>query len=181
MQTIKRIVLIFAFAGAVQAQSQMHYFSTGNPFPVWQKITVANSGSNFTVTCVPTTTNCGSATIAKAAATTQSVVVYALPANGYIASCPQIKSTTAFTGTFVTLTGTLGTTQSGTFYTSSLYDLMGAVSATNFAPATGLCVGLGSTTRSATNLTLNLISTVANVSGATAGVVEIQFLITVMP
>lgn len=181
MQNLKRLVLLLALAAAVQAQGMMSYSATGNKFPVWQKITVANSGSNFTVTCVPTTTNCGTATVAKAGATAQSVVLYALPANGYIASCPQIKSTTAFTGTFVTLTGTLGTTQSGTFYTSSLYDLMGAVSATNFAPATGLCVGLGSTTRSATNLTLNLISTVANISGATAGVVEIQFLVSVMP
>lgn len=162
------------------AQSKMHYLSGGNAFPVWQKITVSNSGSNFTVTCVPATANCGTATVAKAAALTQSVTLYALPANGYIAACPQIKTTTAFAGTPATLTATLGTTESATFFLSSLYNLLTAASNTNFAPATGLCPGLGSTTRAGTNVLVNLIATVGNVSTISSGAVEVQLLVSVI-
>lgn len=171
--------LLLAEALCGQA-AKMHYFSTGNPFPVWEKITVANSGSNFTVTCVPATTNCGTATVAKAAALTQSVTLYALPANGYIAACPQIKTTTVFAGTPATLTATLGTTESATFFLSSLYNLLTAASNTNFAPATGLCPGLGSTTRAGTNILMNLIATVGNVSTISGGVVEVQLLVSIV-
>jgi len=160
--------------------SQIHYLPTGNPFPVWQKITVSNSGSNLTVACVPTTTNCGTATVAKAAATTQSVTVYTLPANGYVLGCPQVKTTTAFTGT-TTLTSTLGVTGALTFFFSTVFDMKAAVSATNFAPSNNICLAQGSTTRSSIAVILALTSTVENISSISAGVVEVQIPITVLP
>ena len=178
---MRAMILALLAVGLLHGQAaSVHFSPTGNPFPVWQKITISNSGSNLTVTCVPTTANCGTATVAKAAATTQSVTVYTLPANGYVFGCPQVKTTTAFIGP-TTLTSTLGLTGSLTFFFSTVFDLKAAVSATNFAPASNICLAQGSTTRSSTDVILALTSTIENISSVSAGVVEVQIPITVLP
>lgn len=87
------------------AQATVHYLPMA-PGAMMQtgKWIVANSGANFLITNPDGTTS----TVAKAAATTQSVVMFALPANAVVLGCTA-KSGTAFTGT-TALTATVGVT-----------------------------------------------------------------------
>jgi hypothetical protein len=153
--------------------SVIHYFPT-NPGAVMQvgKWTVANSGPNFLVTSPTGSTS----TVAKAADITQSVTVFALPANSVIVSCV-MKSGTAFTGT-TTLTATLGVTGTLTACVSVAYDLKAAVSNTNLTaalPATPVVSIAG------TNLLLALTSTVDNLSSISAGSVSVWLAYYILP
>jgi len=147
------------------AQSTLHYMPM-NPGSVPQigKWTVANSGSNFLITNPDATTS----TVAKAAATTQSVTVFALPANAKVLAC-DIKTGTAFTGT-TTLTGTVGVTGNLTGCISTPFDLKAAVADTNLASAllTTPIVSIAGT-----NAILALTSTVDNLSSVSAGSVTV--------
>jgi hypothetical protein len=78
----------------------------------------------------------------------------------------RFKTATACTGP-TTLTATLGTTGSDILFSTALYDLKAAVSATNITNATALVVG--SDTAAATNIVAGLIATVANVDQTVTG------------
>jgi hypothetical protein len=166
-------IVLFLFSLAAQAQSVVHYFpmSPGADVQI-AKWTVANSGSNFLITNPDGTTS----TVAKAAQITQSVTVFALPANGKILDCT-VKTTTAFTGT-TTLTSTLGVTGVLTGCIGTAYDMKAAVSNTNFSvalPATPIVSFAG------TNVILALTSTVQNISAISAGAISIWLTWSILP
>lgn len=104
----------------------------------------------------------------KTAGLTQDVTLFQLPAGAFLGGPPRLKTATAFTGT-TTLTATLGTATLNTFFVSAVYDLKAAVSVTNFAPASGLSVGLGSSTTAAVNVVLGLIATIQNIDQIVTG------------
>lgn len=163
-------------AGNASGQSQMHYFSTGNPFPVWIKCTITNSSTNLVVSG----TGCTSATITKAAALTQTVPLFPLSANGFVSNYV-VKSSTAFTGTTTLLAG-LGTTGTPNLFLVSAvtgYNLNAAVAVGNLSTLPPLAVG--SDTASATNVVLLLTSTVQNISSISQGSVDIWVLWSVRP
>src|SRR5205814_582235 len=104
----------------------------------------------------------------KSAALTQSVTLFSLPANGFLADY-RIKSATACTGTTTLLTG-LGTTSTPDLYlvsAASGYDLQAAVSATNFTVSAPVAVG--SDTTAAVNVVASLVSTGSNITAVAAG------------
>jgi len=103
----------------------------------------------------------------KAAALTQSVVLFQLPANGY-AQAFRYKTALACTGT-ATLKAGLGTASSSDFYlvSSTGYDLKAAVSATNIS--TALPLAFGSDTSAAVNVVSSLTATTNNIDQITAG------------
>lgn len=144
-----------------------------NPGTILQsaKWTVANSGANLLITNPDATTS----TVAKAAAVTQSVVLFALPANAVVTSC-YIKSNTAFTGT-TTLTGSVGITGSLTGCLG-VYDMKATVTNTNTLTA-GLTVPIFSV--AGTNLILSLISTIDNLSSISAGSISVWITWNILP
>lgn len=173
MQTVKLFVGVLACCFGLRAQTQMHYVPL-NPVgvPLVAKWIVTNSTTNLQITQPTGTTSL----VAKAAAVTQSVVLFALPAKSTILSCT-IKSDTAFTGT-TTLVGTIGITGTLTACVSTPYDLKAAVSNTNLAitlPTTPVLSWAG------TNLILALTSTIDNISSISAGAVQIQLVYTILP
>jgi len=104
----------------------------------------------------------------KAAAMTQSVVLFQLPANGFLSQF-RIKSITACSGTTTLLTG-LGTASSTDFYkvsASTGYDLEASVSNTNIT--TVAPVAVGADTVAAVNVVSSLTSTVANIDQVVTG------------
>lgn len=171
-----RVFLPFVVSVAAFPQGMLTYATTGNPYPVWTKCTVTNSSTNLVVSG----TGCTSATIAKAAALTQNIVLLALPANGYVHNF-RIKTSTAFAGT-TTLLGGLGTASSPNLFLVSAvtgYNLKGAVAATNLS--TALPIVGGSDTSAGVNVVLSLTSTVDNVTSISAGVVDVWVLWSVLP
>lgn len=166
-------LLLLSVASCFGQAATVHYLPT-NPGASVQsaKWTVANSGANLGVM-----NQAGSITTTpKAAATTQSLTIFALPAKAMMLSCV-VKTTTAFTGT-TTLVATLGITGTLTACVSTPFDLKAAVSNTNFAvtlPATPIVSYAG------TNLILALTSTVDNISAISAGSVEITITWQVLP
>jgi len=170
---MRAIILLLASAVGLLGQgAAIHYLST-NPGAVIQsaKWAVANSSTNLTVTNQAGTV----VTTAKAAATSQSLTIFALPVKAMILSCV-LKSTTAFTGT-ATLTATLGVTGTLTACISTSYDLEAAVSNTNFSVALPAPV----VTYAGTNLILALTSTVQNISSISAGAVDVTITWQVLP
>jgi hypothetical protein len=172
MQTIRMILAGLLLCLGLSAQTQVHYVPL-NPVgvPLVAKWTVANSSTNLLITQPTGATS----TVAKAAATTQSVTLFALPAKSTILSCT-IKSDTAFTGT-TTLTATVGITGMLTACISTPFDLKAAVSNTNLAitlPTTPVLSWAG------TNLILALTATVDNISSVSAGAVEVQLVYTIL-
>lgn len=170
-----RAVALFLMStvGLFGQGAQVHYLPT-NPGAVVQsaKWTVANSSTNLTITNQAGTV----VTTAKAAATTQSLTIFALPAKAMVLSCV-VKSTTAFAGT-ATLTATLGITGTLTACVSTPFDLMAAVSNTNFSvalPTTPIVSYAG------TNLILALTSTVQNISSISAGAVDVTIVWQIIP
>lgn len=136
------------------------------------KWVIANSGANFLITNPDGTTS----TVAKAAAVTQSVTVFALPAQSVLGTCI-VKPGTAFTGT-TTLTATLGVTGTLTACVSTPFDLQAAVSNTNFTavlPATPVVSFAG------TNVLLALTSTINNLSSISAGSVTVWLVWYTLP
>lgn len=172
MQYLKTVVLLAAACFAANAQSQIHYFPT-NPGATLQaaKWTVANSTTNLQITQPTGTTSL----VAKAAATTQSVTLFALPAKAQVLSCV-IKSTTAFVGP-TTLTATLGVTGTLTACVSAPFDLKAAVSTTNFSVSLPTPI----VSYSGTNLILALTTTIDNVSTISTGTVDITITWQVLP
>lgn len=171
MRTI--IGLLLASAVAFAQAPAAHYYPT-NPGAIPQsgKWNVANSGANLVITDPLG----GTATVAKAAAVTQSVTVFALPAKAMVLSCV-VKTGTAFTGT-TTLTATLGITGTLTACVSTPYNLQAAVTATNFSvvlPTTPIVSYAG------TNLILALTSTVQNISSISAGSVDVTITWQTLP
>lgn len=166
MQTVIRsaVLLLTGILGFAQT-SQMHYMPM-NPGGTLQvgKWTVANSGANFLITNPDGTTN----TVAKAAALTQSVTVFALPANSVIISCT-VKTGTAFLGT-TTLTATLGITGNLTGCISTPYDMMAAVANSNFGVA---APAVPTMSVAATSLVLALTGTISNLSSISAGSITV--------
>jgi hypothetical protein len=101
----------------------------------------------------------------KAAALTQDVVLFALPAKGQVTDW-RIKTNTACTGATTINTG-LGTTGSNVLFRAQTYSLTAVVSDTNLT--NGPTAGTGSDTAAATNIVASLITTVANVDQIAAG------------
>jgi hypothetical protein len=135
------------------------------------KWTIANSGANFLITNPDGTTS----TVAKDAALTQNVTIFALPTNNMIVGCG-VKTTTAFTGT-TTLTSTLGITGVVTACISVAFDMKAAVSNTNFSFGSPVALPTFSTT----NLVLALTATVDNISSISAGAMSIWIAWYVLP
>jgi hypothetical protein len=163
---MRTVALVLIVTLSLLGQANLHYLPM-NPGASLQmaKWTIANSGANFLITNPDGTTS----TIAKAAAITQSVTIFALPAKSIVYSC-LAKTDTAFLGT-TTLTATLGVTGSLTGCISGAYDMKAAVSNTNLSialPTTPIISWAG------TNLILALTSTIDNLSSISTGAIEIQ-------
>jgi len=173
MLAMKCAALLFLVSVSFAQSPTVHYVPT-NPGASVQsaKWSIANSSTNLTITNQAGTV----VTTAKAAATTQSLIIFALPAKAMVLSCV-VKSTTAFTGT-TTLTATLGITGTLTACVSTPFDLMAAVANTNFSvalPTTPIVSYAG------TNLILALTSTVQNISSISAGAVDVTITWEVLP
>lgn len=170
---MKKLLLIPLLGCIAFAQSSVHYVPM-SPGGVTQtgKWIVSNSGANLLITNPDGTTS----TVAKTAGITQSVTVFALPANGVILSCTA-KTGTAFTGT-TTLTATVGITGSLTGCISTPYDMKAAVSNTNLSialPTTPIASVAG------TNVVLALTATVDNLTSISAGSITIWLTWFVLP
>lgn len=161
---------------SVLAQSQTTCIgSTCMSTSTWTKCTVTSSGSNLVVSG----SGCAAGSTAKASALTQSIILFPLPALGYVQKY-RIKTSTAFAGT-TTLTAGLGTTAQGGFFLLSAtgFNLNAAVTNTNMSTAMPLVAG--SDTAVATNVVLSLTSTVSNISSVSDGVVDVWVLWSVIP
>ena len=169
--------LVLAILPAANAQKMLSYFpSNPGPVPMWIKCTVTNSSTNLVVSG----TGCTAATIAKAGALTQAVPLFPLLANGFVHNYT-LKTSTAFAGT-TTLLGGLGTTGTPNMFLVSAvtgYNMKAAVSATNLSTALPLLNG--SDTASATNVVLQLTSTVDNLTLISAGILDCWILWSVRP
>jgi hypothetical protein len=154
---------------------------TANPanpgtVPQWIKCTVANSTTNLVVSG----TGCTAASIAKASALIQTVPLFPLLANGFVHNYV-LKTSTAFAGTTTLLAG-LGTTGTPNLYLISAitgYNLNAAVAVGNLSTLPPLAVG--SDTASATNVVLQLTSTVLNISSVSVGALDVWVLWSVRP
>lgn len=134
---------------------------------------VANSTTNLLITQPTAATS----TVAKAAATTQSVSLTTPAARFQILTCT-IKSTTAFVGT-TTLTATVGITGSLTGCIATPFNLLTAVSNTQFSvalPTTPVMSFNGTD-----SIILALTSTVQNISAISAGALEVDITWTILP
>jgi len=163
MHNLTRFLLLIALTVGASAQEVMHYFSAGNPSRLDQ-MHRHHSSTNLAVSG----TGCTAATIAKAAALTQTVPLFPLPANGFVSNYVA-KSSTAFAGTTTLLAG-LGTTGTPNLFLVSAvtgYNLNAAVAVGNLSTLPPLAVG--SDTASATNVVLQLTSTVSNISSIQPG------------
>lgn len=172
-----RTLIVFLFSIACFAQVIPAVNTpAGGSVPVWTKCTVTNSTTNLVVTG----TGCITATIAKAAALTQTIPLISLPANGYVHSYV-IKTSTAFAGTTTLLLG-LGTTGTPNLFLVSTvtgYNANAAVAATNLTTAIPLVQG--SDTASATSVVMPLTATVSNISSISAGAVDVWVIWSVRP
>ncbi len=146
--------------------------------PMWVKVVVANSSTNFTVTCTgPAGLVCGTSPVTKAAGLTQSVVL-ATPGAAFVLDNCIVKSGTAFVGP-TTLTGTVGITGTLTGCVSVAYNLEAAVSATNFGLPT--VVTSGASTNGTDSIILALTSTIQNISTISAGSVTVWLKLVLLP
>ncbi len=104
--------------------------------------------------------------VAAIAGLTQALVLFQLPAGGFVHGA-RLKSRVACSGA-TTITVSLGVTGNVTFFVSSLYDLIAAVADTNFS--TTLAAGAaGSTTNAAINVVAGLTTTVQNIDAIANG------------
>lgn len=129
--------------------------------------TLGNNGTNWTVAVNGGTAVAGAAI---AAATSQSVALFSLPAGGFLTGRIVSKTSTAWSGSgFTSFTSTIGDSVGGaTKYTSSTYDMAAAVGDTNFqdtAPAAGLSTFAGSTVNAVITANQNLNTSA--ITGAT--------------
>jgi hypothetical protein len=100
----------------------------------------------------------------KAAGFTQDVVLFQLPAGGFIGN-GSVKTAVACTGTATALTG-LGTTSNDVVFRAATYNIAAAVSATNFSD---VFPAVGRTTTAAENVVASLVTTVNNIELLVAG------------
>lgn len=173
-----RLFLLSLMAVSLCAQKPTLHYDPANPgaVPQWIKCTVTNSSTNLVVSG----TGCTAATIAKAAALTQTIPLFTLLANGFVSNYV-LKTSTAFAGTTTLLAG-LGTTGTPNLFLVSAvtgYNLNAAVAVGNLSTLPPLAVG--SDTASATNAVLQLTSTVSNISSVSAGALDIWILWSVRP
>jgi hypothetical protein len=138
--------------------------------PTWHKYSLAKI-ANATGGCTNAngcwTVNGGTAVNA-AAALTQDIVLFALPAQGSVDTPLRMKTRTACSGAATALITSLGDTASDTYFASGLtYDLTAAVSATNLSNV--LPTALGADTSASTNITVTLTTTVNNVDQLATG------------
>ncbi len=169
-----KLLLVFSIlASSIYAQSTMCVGSTCTA--TWIKCTVTNNSTNLVVSG----TGCTAGNTAKAGALTQSIILFPLPANGYVKNF-RIKNSTIFAGT-TTLTAGLGTTATtGLFLVSATgYNLMAAVAATNISTVNPLVSGADTT--AATNIVLSLTSTVQNLSSISSGAVDVWVFWSTLP
>lgn len=101
----------------------------------------------------------------KAAALTQDVVLFPLPAKGHVTDW-RIKTATACTGATTINTG-MGTTGNNVLFRARTYNMITAVSATNLS--NGPTAATGSDMHATTNIVASLITTVENVDQIVAG------------
>jgi hypothetical protein len=139
------------------------------PFPLWSSylVTAIGNGVNGCANANGCWSINGALGPNKAAALTQNIVLFGLPANGFVQSY-RIKSAVQCTGT-ASLASGLGTASSPNFYLISAtgYDLEAAVSATNITTALPLLTGAD--TSAAVNVVASLTSTGQNIDQVTAG------------
>jgi hypothetical protein len=146
--------------------------------PMWVKVVVGNSSANLTVTCTgPASLVCGTSPVAKAAATTQSVVL-ATPGASFVLDNCVIKTGTAFVGP-TTLTATVGITGTLTGCVSVAYNMKAAVSVTNFGLPTIATSAVS--TNGTDSVILALTTTVDNVTTISAGGVTIWLRLVLLP
>jgi hypothetical protein len=137
--------------------------------PQWAKytLTAISNGTNGCVNANGCWQVNGVRGANKAAALTQNVTLFVLPANGHVVAY-RIKTATACTGPTTLVTG-LGTTGSTGLYLAASpgYNLKTAVSATNVT--TGAPSAVGSDTAASTSIVASLTATVSNVDQTVAG------------
>jgi len=173
-----RLLLALLLPFVLCAQQSTLHRNAANPgaVPQWIKCTVTNNSTNLVVSG----TGCTAATIAKAGGLTQTIPLFPLLANGYVHNYV-LKTSTAFAGT-TSLLGGLGTTGTPNLFLISAvtgYNMKTAVSATNLSTALPL-VG-GSDTASASNVVLQLTSTIDNLTAISVGAIDIWVLWSVRP
>lgn len=118
---------------------------------------------------------------AAAAALTQEITVFALPARSYVAEGQVVKTTTACAGTTTLQMTNLGVTGETDKYGTYTYDLKAAVTDTNFERLSGEPSGPPNT-YATINMIVTLVSTVQNISSVTDGCAfELQVSYAVMP
>ena len=144
--------------------------------PVWMKITVTNSSTNFTVTCAPAIAACGTSPVAKAGAMVQSVVLVT-PAVAFKLTDCLVKTGTQFAGP-ATLTATVGITGTLTGCVSAAYNLEAAVSATNFGIPT-LVTSAAST--NGTDSIILALTGATNITNVSAGSVTVWIRLEYLP
>lgn len=141
--------------------------------PAWQKWNIANSGANFLITAPDGSTS----TVAKAAATTQSISLL-VPGVKFVLANAAMKTATAFAGV-TGLTATVGITGSLTGLLSVAYNLKTAVSATNFQIPT--VIPAATSFNGTDAILLALTSAIENLSAINAGSVDVWVEIAYLP
>jgi len=152
----------------------------GGNIPAWKKyslLAIANG-----VNGCASANNCwqvnGVYNSDKAAALTQDVVLFQLPAKGKVLDW-RIKSNTACTGNTTLKTG-LGITGSNVIFRAQTYDLMAAVADANVSE--GPTAVPATSTHAAVNVLGSLIATVSNISSTAVGcAVDFWVLWSVLP
>jgi len=132
----------------------------GSNTPVWilyQLAGLANGAGGCTNANGCWSVNGGTA-VAQAAAVTQDVVLFALPAKGYVDGM-RIKTNVVCSGA-TTATAGLGTASTHAYYRDHTYDIAAAVSDTN---KTDVLAATGSDTAAGVNVVASLVTTVENV------------------
>ncbi len=159
MRNLIRIIAFIALSVPLFAQGEMTYTTTGAAFPLWQTYSVVKTAGNWLI-------NSGNSQVA-AAATTQAINLFTLPAGGYVHAV-RIKTTTACSGiTVTTLTG-VGTSGTAALYATGLtYNLQTAVSATNILIP--ILAAQGSDTNSSTGVTVTISGAAQNISSIANG------------
>lgn len=103
----------------------------------------------------------------KAAALTQDIALFTLPARGYIEKV-RFKTTTAFTGGTTSVISDVGTSgTAGYFVTGLTYNLKTAVGDTNLSNP--ILTAIGSDTAASRSITFRVTNTVDNISAITTG------------
>lgn len=166
MPNFKRACLLFIL-GAASALPSSITPGVGTPLWTGYTVTAIANGANGCANANGCWQVNGVLGANKTAGLTQSVTLFQLSANGYIAAY-RIKTATACAGT-TTLTTGLGTASTPNFFLVSAigYDLKAAVSATNIT--TALPLAMGSDTAAAVNAVASLTATVDNIDQITAG------------